>query len=287
MYSHGALDLSYLRRDYRAITDAIGKYEPDLLIEISRPAAAAAAMETGVPLFSVISAPEHRGFTFSASVMNGMNQFLSEHHIPQVLRLHEVTASSTLRIAFGPAQFQPFPETSGIVRFGMSAIAPLPRKSGNRLSIVISESSLSSASLKKTICDAFSGAPYEVMASIPKTRAGRSRNIRFQSRILLSTINGSRACIHDGTDAITQYCIALGIPQIVIHDNTYMRQWNAVKVRHTGAGLAIPESGLTMERLYETYRTLCADDSFFLAAAQLRREADLDGDLSGLLDFIP
>jgi UDP:flavonoid glycosyltransferase YjiC (YdhE family) len=141
--------------------------------------------------------------------------------------------------------------------------------------------------LKKTIRNAFQGAPYEVTASLPKIRSGRSQNIRFQSRIQLGTINGSRACIHDGTDAITQYCIALGIPQIILHDSSYIRQWNAAKLRHAGIGLAIDESELTMERLYETYRILCADDSYFLAAAALRKEAGMDGDLSSLLDYIP
>jgi len=287
MKACGALNHTYLSSDYQAVSEAVRKFEPDLLIEISRPAAHAVAAESDIPLFSVVSVSEYRNQIFDASLLNGLNEFLSEHHLEQVLRLNALSRMSSLRLAFGPDLFQPFSASESIVRFGMPCIEPLPCRIENRLSIVFAESEQAPFQIRRIIRDAFLGAPYEVSVFLRDSQMKRKQNIRPVNRFRLSSVNGSRVCIHDGTDALTQYAIALGIPQIIIHDSSYMRQWNAAALRHSGAGLAIPETELTMERLYETYRQVCADDLFTENARRLKKEADALGDLSGLMNCLP
>ena len=88
--SHGALSHSYLSRDYAAIEAAVLEFHPDLLFEIERPAAIAAAKQHALPVYSIISPAAFRNRNFRADTMNGLNSFLNEQDMEQVLRLREL-----------------------------------------------------------------------------------------------------------------------------------------------------------------------------------------------------
>ena len=115
----------------------------------------------------------------------------------------------------------------------------------------------------------------------------RKDNLRFQNRFLLASLNSSNVCIHDGNETIMLYCLSLGIPQIIVHDSSYQRAWNAACVRRAGIGLSLPEEEFSMERLYETYRAVCACDDFEIRSRALRDETIRLGDLSGFSRVLP
>ena len=282
---HGAMNHSYLVRDYRSIEEAIKGFEPDVIFEIERPAAIAAAVNYDIPLFSVVSPAAFRNREFRVSSMNGLNEFLSTVGMEQVLRFRDLYRFSRC-IAFGPAQYLSFPKAFHVRTFGMSCITPLPVESDARLSIVISESSLSARRSRQIIEASFQGAPYEVYIHARRMKQGKSGNLHYLQPARLNGVPGSRVCIHDGTDAVTQYCTALGIPQVIVHDSSWQRLYNGTLLRRTGAGLPIDQKELSMEKLYETYRMVTADDAFTEHARLLQEEVTREGDLSDVLNLL-
>ena len=280
--AYGALRGSWLKKDYESISSAIQRFEPDLLLEIGRPAAFAAGKEYGIAVCSVLSAPMFRNTPFPYSVLNSLNEFLRSRNMEQVIRLSDLSRQSKASLCFGPQCFQPIPVSYPLIRCGFSAISPLEREQTSRLSIVFSEASLNTRRTKKIICEAFQRAPYEVQAFLPVTPMEKRDNIRFQNRFLLSCLNGSRACIHDGNEAVMLYCISLGIPQLIVHDSSYQRSWNAACIRRAGIGLSLSEAEFSMERLYETYRALCVADLLETRTLALREETLDQGNLSVL-----
>ena len=285
MDGHGAFSTGWLMKDYQYILDAIHDFKPDVIFEIERPSAIPAGRACRLPVFSVVSPGAFRNREFNPDKLNGFNEFLSRIDQEQVLR-YQVLYQNTVCLSFGPKEFLSFPPAYKVLRYGMSCIAPLPYEPEEKLSIVFSESSISSRKRRQIIEDAFLGAPYEIYVLAKGMKQGKKENLHYQNPSRYITIAGSRMCIHDGTDAVTQYCNALGVPQLIIHDDTWQRSWNGACLRRSGAGLTLEESSLTMERLYETYRIIVSDDSFQTNARRLREEALLAGDLSVVTGFL-
>ena len=259
-----ALSASYLKKDYHAASRAIHEYNPDFLIEIERPAAIAAAAEYGLPVFSVVSGGTFRFRSFKADTLNGLNSFLNELGLEQVLHLRELYRY-TQCFAFGADEFlPPFPGYR-VASFGVSAIAPVSSPQDRALSIAFTETGISARRMRQIISDAFQGAPYDVFVYDSSQHPGKNGNLHFQNLQRTNTINGSRVCVHDGSDALTQYCAALGIPQIILYDDSYQRAWNAACLQRSGAGLIMHEGEVCMERLYELYRRI-------RTAASLRKQ---------------
>ncbi len=281
MDGHGAFSTGWLTKDCESILSAMEDFKPDILFEIERPAAIAAGRTKQLPVFSVVSPGAFRNREFSPEKLNGLNEFLSRTDQEQVLRYQQLYRS-TVCLSFGPQEFLSFPLEFKVLRYGMSCIAPLPYDSEEKLSIVITESTVSSRRRRQIIEDSFLGAPYEIYVLARGMKQGKKDNLHYQNPSRYVTVSGSRVCIHDGTDAITQYCTALGIPQLIIHDDTWQRSWNAACLRRSGAGLTLEEASLSMERLYETYRMIASDDSFRENSIRLKEEAFLAGDISSI-----
>lgn len=282
---HGAFSSSYLLRDRKAIAEAIHSFQPDRIFEIERPAAIIAAVQAKVSVFSVVSPPAFRNREFRVSSLNGLNEFLTKSGMEQVLRFRELYRFSAC-LAFGPSEYQTFPQEYKVRQFGMSCIEPLPQETDSKLSIVIGESGLSARRNRQILEAAFLGAPYEVYIHGRRMKQGRQGNLHFLQPSRYTSVNGSRICIHDGSDAITQYCYACGVPQVIVHDNSWQRSWNAAGLRRTGAGLALEESQLSMERLYETFRMVAADDSFAENARHYKQIVQEEKDLTAILALL-
>ena len=284
-YGRHALSVSFLRKDFRAVTTAIEEYNPDLLIEIERPAASAAAVTAGLPVFSVVSAAAFRNRNFKADTLNGLNTFLNENGLEQVLHLRELYRYAQC-FAFGPEEFLPVFRGYRTASFGVSAITPVSLSQDKPLSIAFTETGIPARRMRQIISDAFLGAPYDVYIYDSTLHPGKTGNLHFQNLQRTVTINGSRVCIHDGSDALTQYCAALGIPQIILHDDSWQRSWNASCLQRSGAGLTLHEEELCMERLYELYRQILADSSFFAEAKRLQENVLERGDSANMLAYI-
>lgn len=282
---HGAFSSTYLMRDSKAITNAIRSFHPDRIFEIERPAAIVAAVQEKTPIFSIVSPPAFRNREFRVSSLNGLNEFLTKSGMEQVLRFRELYRFSSC-IAFGPSDYQSFPPEYKVSQFGMSCIEPLPQAADSKLSIVISESGLSARKNRQIVEAAFLGAPYEVYIHGRRMKQGRQGNLHFLQPSRHTSVNGSRICIHDGSDAITQYCYACGVPQVIVHDNSWQRSWNAAGLRRTGAGLALEERQLSMEHLYETFRMVAADDSFAENAQHYKQIVQEEQDLTAIIDLL-
>lgn len=280
-----SISASVLKKDFKRIQEAIEEWEPDLLIELERPAAIAAAKHLSLPVLSIVSASMFRNRNFKPDILKGLNRFLNNADMEQVLHLRELY-DYTQCFAFGPAGFLPRFGDYEVTAFGTSCIPPADTAITKELSILFTESRRSDRSLRQMIIDAFLGAPYEVYAASSGFHPGKQSNIRFQNNVRLSSLNGSRIVIHDGCDAVTQYCTAMGVMQIIVYDDSCQRSWNAACLKRSGAGLTIPESLLSMETMYETYRRILADDSFRINAQQLRTEVLEKGDLSSILPHL-
>ncbi len=280
--SYGASSEAYLRDDIKAIVSAAEDFKPDLIIDLGRPQAQIAARSVNITCRSVVHSGMYRTRSFDSSCLDGFNSVLSEYRFEQI---HHITDLYTggRRIIFGLPQIQPFSRHEDIGRYGYMGIKGYTAEPVKRLCVVIGETSFSTSKLHKIFTDAFLGAPYEVCVCCPDSRPSVNDNLHFAASLRPQLIYGSQACIHDGSSYLFHQCIAAGIPQLIIADSSYERMWNAAAAERYGFGLYLSERDLSMETVYEKYRSLLSDDIFAENAAAFSQETSVLGDL---YDFV-
>jgi UDP:flavonoid glycosyltransferase YjiC (YdhE family) len=98
-------------------------------------------------------------------------------------------------------------------------------------------------------------------------------------------IPGSICVIHDGNDYYMNQCIAQAIPQVIIASREYARMYNGQAVQRNGIGRYLYEEDLTMGSLYENFRTVLADDSYYDHNQEMKEKITAYGDLTEILQY--
>ena len=286
MYAKGALSHDYVIDDTEAVLEAIDQFEPDLIITIDRVAGVIAARKKNIRCWAVVNSAMYRNIAFPSQIMQGLNQALSYFRLEQEFHLRSVYARCESRIAFGITLTQPFTPEQDVTRIGLASIFPAKATRTNRLFICLDDVRLSQRTLYKAIHDAFLGAPYAVQAWYKGCRSSKEDNIQFMSAPKLDLLPGSIAVIHDGNDYIFHQALALGIPQMIISGNEYLRAYNAQTLLRQDFGVVLNEENLSMSSLYETYRKLMSDDHYYDNTQWLMGRYQKEGDLNSLLPYL-
>ena len=285
LYSVGALDREYLVKDTETIRRAIASFQPDLMIDAGRTAALIASRLDNIRIFTIVSAPMIRSRRFPAVCVNGLNEALTSFRLEQVLQLRSLLETASRRIAFSPAAVQPFPEDFPITRLGSMAVHPEPAAQSDKVVILLHESAYRPKQLRRMITEAFLGAPYPVEAWYPGCLTAKEGNLHFLPAMNYQTVNDAAVCVHDGSDALFNACLTAGIPQLVINNGSWQKNWNAYAVERLGAGVALTEDNLAMDTLYENYRRLVADDYFRHQAQFLAAQTAAMGSLEDIMQY--
>lgn len=286
LYSSGFFSRRYLQEDFRLLEDAVRQFQPDLIISIDRPAAVMTAMKKRLPCWEIVFPAMYRNAFFPARCMHGLNAVLSEKHMLQELDLQYFYAHADRRIGFGPMETAPFPSEAGISRLGSMALFRKKETRTNRVCIYLSAVNRSPASLRRMVESAFLGAPYYVYVSIPGVSPLRDGNLHYIRYPDASLISGASAVIHDGNDYYFNQAILHGVPQMIIADHSYQRNFNALAAARGRFGSYIFEEDLSMASLYEGYRSLMADDAYFENTQIMRQKMTDLGDIRQLVDFL-
>lgn len=281
--SYGASSEQYLKEDVRALISAAEDFRPDLIIDLGRPQAVIAARSLNIPCRSVVHSGMYRTRAFDSRCLDGFNNVLSEYRFEQIHHITDLYCGAGRRIIFGLPQIQPFSRHEDVERLGYTGIKGFAAEPVRRLCIMLCETSFSASRLQKIFTDAFLGAPYEVAVSFPGSKPVLNDNLHFMPSVRPQLIYGSTACIHDGNSFLFHQCIAAGIPQLIISDSSYERMWNAAAAERYGFGLYLPERNLSMETVYEKYRSLLSDDIFAEQAEAFSQETS---ELKDLYDFV-
>ena len=270
MYFRGYLTEGYLSEDTEMLMAVIDEFKPDLVIEIERPSAVIAARLCGVRCWAFVNSAMYIGPAAASDITKGLNTVLSDYKLEQEFSLRNLYARCERRFAFGHPLTESFPASANVTR--VSAAAPLFPITGrtNRVCIFLQDLSLSNRKLKKMINDAFLGAPYAVNIWHPESKAFYDRNLHYLSLPKEELIPGASALIHDGNPYYYSIAAAAGVPQMIISSHGYPRNYHAMSLQRNRSGVFLYEEELNMRSLYETYRRLLSDDSFYENTARCR-----------------
>lgn len=286
LYAHGGLSNKYLIDDYTCIKTAVNQFHPDLIISIDRIAANLFARNHNIRHWSIVHSNMYMNYSFDTSTLKSLNLLLSEMNHEQIYYLRELYKHSELRIGFGPIEVEPFHPSDNITRVGITSLLPVDAIRTNRVCIFLQGVHKKPSYLKKIILEAFKGAPYSIYATFDGSKNENIENIHFSSTLKADILPGSIACIHDGNTYFTNQCLARGIRQLIITDHDYIRNSNALSAERNKFGLAIFETELSMNTLYETYRLLLSDDRYYYHTQSMKNITRKTGDLSLLLDYL-
>ena len=270
MYFSGLLTERHLSEDTDLITQIIRDCKADLVIAVERPSAVIAARHCRTRCWTFVNSAMYIGPVVSGEMMKGINSVLSSCKLEQVLSLRNLYAGCERRIAFGHPLTESFPAEARVTR--IAAAAPFFPRTGrtNRVCIYLQETGLSSRFLKRIITDSFLGAPYAVNVWYPGGKMFYDRNVHYLSVPKEELIPGSSALIHDGNPYLYSIAAAAGIPQMIISGHGYPRNYHAMSLQRNRAGVYLYEEELNMRSLYETYRRLLSDDSYYENTIRLR-----------------
>ena len=285
LYSVGALDREYLTNDTETIRKAIAAFQPDLMIDAGRAAALIASRLDNIRIFTIVSAPMIRTRRFPAECINGLNEVLSSYRLEQVLQMRSLLETASRRIAFSPPAVQPFPDDFPVTRIGSMTPYPETAAPTDKVVILLHESSYKPKQLRRMITEAFLGAPYPVEAWYPDCLTAKEKNLHFLPAMNYQTVKDASVCIHDGSDALFNACLSAGVPQLIINNGSWQKNWNAYAAERLGTGLALAEDNLAMESLYENYRRLVADDYYRRQARFLADQTAALGSLEDIMQY--
>ncbi len=286
LYSNGFFSKQYIENDYASLCAAIDQFQPDLIISYDRPAALMAALQRQIPCWEFVVPAMYRNAYFPTRCMHGLNAVLEENNMVQQLNLQYFYDKATRRIGYGPIETAPYLSENNVTRIGSAAIPQKKETRTNRVCIFISEYDGNAITLRNMIDSAFLGAPYYVYVSIPAITAHKESNLHYLRYPDVKLINGASAIIHDGNDFYFNQALVYGVPQMIIADHSYERNFNALATTRYKFGRYIFEEDLSMAALYEGYRTLMADDMYYENTQLMRTKIEQYNDISELLNLL-
>ena len=286
MYVQGVMSQPYLQADVKALEEAIDDFKPELIIALHRPAALLVSQLHEIPCWVLVHGAMYRNLYFPSQSMYGFNQTASSLKLEQELSLSSFYAKARRRIGFGSEIFSPFLIKENVSRLGFMCEIPEHAPRGNRF-IICSDHILNSPHrFRKIIEAAFLGASYRVDIYGIGMENDINDNLHFHEGMDMSAIPKAAAVIHSGSSYMTSLCLAYGIPQIIIADHSCFRSFNALALERVKAGICLFEENLTMASLYETYRTLLADDGYALHAKETQKTFSRHGSIKEIVDLL-
>ena len=286
LYESGASTKAYLLDDIHTISEIVDSFHPDLIITMDRIAAVMVAQLRHIRCWAVVNSAMYRRSYFPASVLKDTNAVLEAFHLDQIFDLSSLYALCERRFGFGPIEVQPFSLDSSVTRIGIESIRPLHTVKTNRVCVFIPDVRKNAHSLNRIITDAFMGAPYSVYVWYEGCHPLKTDNIHFLAKPKPELMPGSIAVIHDGNDYLCNACMARGISQVMIINHSCIRSYEGKAAERNMFGLSIHEENLTMAKLYETYRTLLSDDTYYMHTEKIRKIMNDLPDLTEILRYL-
>lgn len=285
MYQRGATNQKYLTTDMTYLLDAIDHFHPDLILTYDRLAAIAAGRLKNVPVDAIVHSAIYKTASFPTSVITEYNAFLSSYQLEQVLSLKEAYKQCVHRIGFGPVEIQPFTSKAQVQRIGVASSLPMKKGLTNRVCVFLPDIHKTTLFMNKLMKDTFLGAPYDVYVWYPGCKAHKTQNIHYLAHARDDMIDGSICVIHDGNDYYMNQCMARAIPQVIIASREYARIYNALAIKRTNIGRSIYEDKLAVSNLYENFRKVLTDDSYYEANQEMKKKIYQYGDLHEFLNI--
>lgn len=286
LYSNGASTREYLLDDIHMISEITDSFKPDLIITMDRIAAVMVSQLKHIRCWAIVNAAMYKKSYFPSSTLKDVNSVLDAFHLDQIFHLTSLYDHCERRIGFGPIEVQPFTEENNVTRIGLQSIYPLHATRTNRVCVFIPDVNKRSHALNKIITEAFLGAPYSVYVWYEGCHPLKTDNIHFLAKPKPELMPGSIAVIHDGNDYLCNQCMARGISQVMIVNHEYIRSYEAQAAERNLFGLTIYEENLTMAKLYETYRTLLSDDTYYNHTEKIRKIINDLPDITDILQYL-
>lgn len=286
LYQTGAASLAYLRKDMEDIQYAVNHFDPDVILSMDRIAAIPVSLQCNIPVISFVHSSMYTKNNVPVFALKGINAFLKENNMEQILHLRELYRLCTYRIGFGIPSFHPYPENENIIRIGsMSFLTPFTEKK-NDICIFLSHVPFFHMNLRHIIEETFSGASYTVHVYYPGCKSETKGNIHYMKSPKNSFLLKSSVCIHNGDDYISNICETFAIPQIIYADHSCVHRFNGFAVRRNKAGILFSESRLSLKTMYESYRMCITDDEIKKSLTEISSAIAEEGNLLSITELI-
>ncbi len=278
----GALTYPYLKQSVMEIRDAIRQFRPDVVYSEFNISAVIAARTEGVPIAGSYSYPVQPEYASSPQFAGGCNRLLKELGQPEVRSTLELF--SHMDLLFVPSSHELEPIEDGHVSDGtvpesaadgrLQFVGPLKRptmlmakEEKPCIPIYMGIGAVGSAQLRKTICAAFCGAPYEIYLS-GMTESRDEGNIHMARRFDFSTLLPSAiAFIHHGGQNSVMDGLLYGVPQLIYPGRIFERKYNAESVKKCRAAIVLESGTFCAESIAAAVRELVSDKTYHENAA--------------------
>jgi len=260
-YNHGTKS-KYLDNDYHHLLDVIDHFKPDIVITLDRIASIMATRMTNTRCWAIVHSDMYKTNTFPLKTMKEVNQTLYKNQFEQEFNLHSIYDYCEKRLGFGSINTQPFDKEYNVTRIGSYTINNAIIQKENKLCVYLSNTNKSSKYLKNLIIETFQGSKYEVYVYIKGIDTQTIDNLHFMKYPKSELIRSCKCLIHDGNNYFDNISQANLVPQIIITNHDYPRNYNALSIVRNGIGKYIYEEDLNVGSLYETFRNVITNDRY-------------------------
>lgn len=286
LYLTGTTSLTYLRKDKDSIQYAVNHFNPDIIFTMDRIAAIPVALQHNIPIISFVHSSMYTKNNVPVSSLKGINAFLKENNMEQILHLRELYRLCTYRIGFGISSFLPYPENENITRIGsMTFLTPSIEKK-NDICIYLTHVPFFHVYLRHIIEETFSGASFTVHVCYPGCKSETKGNIHYMKHPKNSFLLKSSVCIHNGDDYISNICETFTIPQIIYADYSCIHRFNGFAVKRNNGGFLFSEKRLSLKTMYESYRLCITDDEIRRSITDISSAISEEGNLLSITKLL-
>ncbi|MBR2066929.1 MAG: hypothetical protein IJ875_01475, partial [Solobacterium sp.] len=242
LYNRGAIDDQYLKDDLAHLKEVIEQFQPDVIVTLDRIASILIAKEKDIPSIGIVNQDMYKSTSIPSTILRGVNEILKDNHFDQILNLSSLYDLCDKRILFGPLEIQPILANQDIHRIGISSILQSSLEDRKDIFIYLNDIHLSKWRIKRILDQSFKDAPFSLNAYIKHNKAEqRVGSIRYMAEPNLNLLKYTKIAIHDGNDYLFNLCMALGIPQLIITDHSYLRNRNGLASQRYRFGLCLYE----------------------------------------------
>lgn len=282
----GLASLSFLQKDMDAISYAVNHFEPDMIFTLDRIAAIPIALKKQIPIVAFVHSCMYLKNNVPVSSLKGINTFLKENNMTQILHLRDLYRLCTDRIGFGISSFFPYPEEEQITRIGSMSFLTPPCKKENDICIFFSHVPAFKTRFRHIIEETFNGAPFTVHVYYPHCKSETKGNIHYTKNMKTSFLIRCSVCIHSGDDYLSNICESFAIPQIIYADPSCTSRFNSMAIRRNNVGFVFTDRQFSLKTMYESYRCCITDSHLQKNLSSVSLQIQEEGNLSKLLNMI-
>jgi len=259
--------------DIACLEKAIRNFRPDVVLADHRLGPLVAARLAGVLSAVFYSAPIHlsRSRAGSGRFSAAVRRLIRASGLPEIRSILDVYDWADMKFVPSAPELEPMND-SRLVYVGpvIEKTRPAPNRKRTAILAYVGNGTISGRRLARVLTKAFAGSDRRIFIASRDLKPATRGHIRIAGRIDFEALLPETAAFigHGGQNSIMQ-CLAHGVPMILSPGYVFERCFNAKSIARLGAGLILPPSDFTAEKVREAVERTASDPIYGARAAAL------------------